>query len=560
MPYNAVILGPGTAEEQRTETLAVLLALTPDELLKPFRERSGKPAPGRSIGGWYDAHAYCPGHTFGQWLSAFARSYAISGEPELKQHVHTLVSGLGNSFDATGSFFGGDNRFPAYTLEKLNCGLIDALSFAHDPDAATILHDLSALAMPHLPEKALSRAEQRNRTTRDITYTYDESYTLPENYFLAFQRTGETYFRDLALRFMHTSFLEPLAAGENVLPGLHAYSHVNALNSAAQAFLVTGDERSLLAAENGFRFVQAQSYASGGWGPTEAFITPGRGELAASLQRTHNSFETPCGAYGHFKIARSLLSITGDGRYGDSMEQVLYNTVLGSLPLQPDGRSFYYSDYSPGGTKVYHATRWPCCSGTLAQVSADYRISAYLRGERGLVVNLYLPSKVRWQEHGTSIEVEQSGSYPLEEEVTFHVRPSQRVRLALSFRVPAWTGGTVAAKVNGRTVVLPQPRKGFITLDRLWHRDDVFTLRFPLPLRLQPIAPESQHLVALMRGPVVLYAKGGPFPAKAENLLAAKREEKAVWLVQSGASRRSMTSFDRLGTDSYTTYHDLASM
>ena len=43
----------------------------------------------------------------------------------------------------------------------------------------------------------------------------------------------------------------------------HAYSHVNALSSAMQAYLVLGDEQYLRAAENGLRFVTEQSHATG---------------------------------------------------------------------------------------------------------------------------------------------------------------------------------------------------------------------------------------------------------------------------------------------------------
>src|SRR5207247_2120867 len=91
-----------------------------------------------------------------------------------------------------------------------------------------------------------------------------------------------------------------------------------------QAYLMLGNEKYLRAAANGLRMVQEQSYATGGWGPNEAFVEPGKGLLAASLGTTRSSFETPCGAYGQFKITRYLLRVTRDSRYGDSMEQVLY--------------------------------------------------------------------------------------------------------------------------------------------------------------------------------------------------------------------------------------------
>src|SRR3546814_5645624 len=90
--------------------------------------------------------------------------------------------------------------------------------------------------------------------------------------------------------------------------------------------------------------IQEQSWASGGWGPGEFFIKPGSGELAETLFRNFkSSFETVCGSYAHFKLTRYLLRITRDSRYGDSMERVFYNTVLGAMPMLADGSAFYYS-------------------------------------------------------------------------------------------------------------------------------------------------------------------------------------------------------------------------
>jgi hypothetical protein len=43
-----------------------------------------------------------------------------------------------------------------------------------------------------------------------------------------------------------------------VLPGKHAYSHVNAMSSAMKAYLVLGNENHLRAARNGFEFLRAE--------------------------------------------------------------------------------------------------------------------------------------------------------------------------------------------------------------------------------------------------------------------------------------------------------------
>src|SRR5215472_2953484 len=64
---------------------------THDALMKPFRAMAGQSAPGVDLGGWYrydpdyDWHTFdagfAPSATFGQWVSALARAYAITGSP-----------------------------------------------------------------------------------------------------------------------------------------------------------------------------------------------------------------------------------------------------------------------------------------------------------------------------------------------------------------------------------------------------------------------------------------------------------------------------------------------
>ena len=189
--------------------------------------------------------------------------------------------------------------------------------------------------------------------------------------------------------------------------------------------------------------VQEQSYATGGWGPDEAFVEPGQGlPRAKSLGKTRSSFETPCGAYGQFKITRYLLRVTQDSRYGDSMEQVLYNTIAGAKPIRPDGISFYYSDYNDeGAKKVYYKDKWPCCSGTFPQLTADYGISAYYPAKDGIYVNLFLPSRLAWTQNGSKIAITQHPSGAIRR-VTGTAGASSAVRrrsISASTAACAWT-------------------------------------------------------------------------------------------------------------------------
>ena len=155
--------------------------------------------------------------------------------------------------------------------------------------------------------------------------------------------------------------------------------------------------------------------------------------------------------------------MTRETEYGDSMERVMYNTVLGAKPLQADGTAFYYSDYNFHGQKGYSNHRWPCCSGTLPQVAADYHINVYFHDQHDLFVNLYIQSKVQWRYGPTPIDVTQRTDYPFDGVVQFEFTMASPQEFGLHFRVPAWTAGaTVRSKWKAAA---SKPRTGYFRLD-----------------------------------------------------------------------------------------------
>ena len=382
-------LAPGRAETQFQETQAILLSLNDDALLKPWRLRAGLPAPGPDLGGWYDqvtaektesgGHGFAPGSSFGQWLSALARGYAINRDPQTRAKLERLLAMYEPAI--SGKFYT-NFMYPAYNYDKMVLGLIDAGKFAGIKNAHSLLERTTDAAEPHLPPHALDRDEPQRKWRKSIgentgdNYTWDESYTIAENLYLAWVRGAGERYKTLAARFLlNETYFDPLSEGKNVLGNHHAYSFCNALNSAMQAYLATGSHKHLQAASNAFDMITTtQSFATGGWGPNENFSAPGSGDLYKSLSETHRGFETPCGSYAHFKLTRYLLRVTRDGRYGDSMERVFYNTVLGAKPLQKDGRAFYYSDYHSPATKVYFPDAWPCLLGH--STAGDRRLPA----------------------------------------------------------------------------------------------------------------------------------------------------------------------------------------
>ena len=313
------------------------------------------------------------------------------------------------------------------------------------------------------------------------------------------------------------------------------------------------------AATNGLRMVQEQSYATGGWGPDEAFVIPGKGLLAASLGTSRSSFETPCGAYGQFKITRYLLRVTHDSRYGDSMEQVLYGTAAGAKPLQADGTSFYYSDYNnQDAKKVFYKDKWPCCSGTFPQLTADYGISTYLPATNGVYVNLFLPSKLTWMQGGAKATLTQTTNYPTSNTTTLEFDLAKQEEFTIYLRVPAWADSNTRVSVNGKRVEGDATPGKFVAVSRTWKNGDRIEYEMGMPVRLLPVDPENPQIVAAVRGPVALFGVGNlPASFTRAQLLSAKpvSASSSDLSLEAAGGNVVLRPFGSIGNETYRLYH-----
>ena len=562
--YHQVTVKSASHLAQLENTHGVLMGISNDSLLKPLRAMAGLAAPGEDLGGWYsyredynyrtDTVGFAASCNYGQWVSALARNYGMTGDVASRDKVLELNRLYAATINRR---YYEVNRFPAYCYDKLVCGLMDSHRLVQYPDAFRLLDATTDAAVQVLPGHVVDH-DVAWRPGKDVSWSWDESYTMPENLYLVYGMGAGVRYRKLAEQYLNDkSVFDPLARGENPLANHHAYSYVNSLCSAMQAYLVDGSVKHLEAARNGFEILQAQSFATGGWGPDETLQATGSSALFDSLTKTHHSFETPCGSYAHMKLTRYLLRVTRDGKYGDSMERVMYNTVLGARPLKADGSTYYYSDYNFKGKRVYHDGNWACCSGTLPQVATDYGINSYLQEPGAVWVNLYIPSVLRWSEGANQLQLEQRGSYPLSDAVEFRVTAARPETFALHLRIPAWAeGGRVA--VNGKAAPL-EVTKGFAVLRRTWKSGDVVELELPSKLRLEAIDAAHPEVVALLQGPLVLFAKTEEQPVLTrKQVLGARRSAGAEWVIDMDRAPLRLVPFTEVGDAAYTTYLKLS--
>jgi DUF1680 family protein len=553
--YSQVALTEGPVAAMYQRMCAHFLKLDEDRLLKIYRQRVGMPAPGRDMGGWYDANGFVPGHLLGQFISGLSRIHACTGDPEAAAKARRLVQGYGATLEKDGNPFASPKTiatWACYVLDKYEIGLLDAANLAGVAEAKALLPRVIQAAIPLIPDHTFDRVGV-------MQPPYDEPYVLPENLFNTYALTGDKRYLDMAKLYLLDEFFDPLAKGENVLPGRHGYSHVIALSSGAKAYEVLGDEKHLRAIRNAWDMIeQTQQYASGAWAADEAFVKPRSGQLAATLTNTHNHYETPCCFYAHAKLARYLTAFTGDAKYGDGLERVLFNTILGALDPDDDGSYFYYSDYQAKARKGYYKQKWPCCAGTLLQSVADFPLNLYFQDVKGVYVNLYSGSELRWKANGVPVKLAQKTMYPESEQVELRIDPESPVEFSVRLRMPGWLAQQGRIAVNGKAVRVKADPGSFAVISRRWSKGDRIELELPFPARALPIEQLAPDTVAAMRGPVMLTAVDPPDELVATAAALGKMEpvsrKPLEFDCQTATGKVRMRPFYQVQREPYSTY------
>jgi DUF1680 family protein len=218
----------------------------------------------------------------------------------------------------------------------------------------------------------------------------------------------------------------------------------------------------------------------------------------------------------------------------------------------------YYSDYNQGGSKVYYPQQWPCCSGTFPQITADYGISAYFQASDGVYVNLFVPSRVHWTRGTSRIALEQRTEYPYDGDVSIRIHAMSPETFTVYLRVPEWAGAGTAVTVNGRTFGARIQPGMFCALRREWRNGDAIEYSIERPLQLQAVDLQHPDIVALIQGPLALFAINALHSRFTRaQLLKASQQGKAgrAWRVQSVAAPVSFRAFPDIRDEQYRLYH-----
>ncbi len=496
--YDGVRLGKSRWSAQYQRSRDFYFGVSNDDILHGFRAAAQLPAPGKALGGWCTPNSNT---VFGQWLSGMSRMAKAGNDPAMRDKAAYLMTEFAKTVAADGNC-----RMNHYPFEKLICGLVDMHRYSGNPDAMKLAEKTTDWAIKNFDRTRLPASPKpwENHSGKPL-----EWYTVGENLLRAYEETGNAKFREFGEVWLYHPYWNKFAetSAPTDASGVHAYSHVNTFSSAAMAYAVSGDDKYLRVIRNAYDFLQnSQTYATGGYGPVERIMPPG--SLGTALEFQPNSFEAPCGSWAGFKLARYLTQFTGEARYGDWAERLLYNGIGSALEINGAGRHFYYADYRVGaGVKIFSRNAYTCCSGTYIQDTADFPNLIYYKSDSDLYVSLYVPSEVTWKRQNGEVTLLQETQYPEAETSTMTLRMAQPSQFGLRLRVPGWARD-VSVKINGAPAQVTCTPGTWADIRRTWNNGDRVELRIPLRLRWSAVDAQHPKRVAAVRGPVVLVQEG----------------------------------------------------
>lgn len=246
------------------------------------------------------------------------------------------------------------------------------------------------------------------------------------------------------------------------------------------------------------------------------YITGGLGAVAASegfgadYDLPNNGYCETCAAVAGGQFGQEMFLATGQMKYIETLEKVLYNGALSGVSLA--GTSYYYTNFLETGPG---ARRWdwhtcPCCPPMFLKLMGALPSHIYATNEDSVFVNLYIGSEAKLKVGGKGVRLEQKSEAPWEGNSTITVHPEEAGRFVLRLRVPGWAE-RAEVKVNDQPVPATPGADGYLPLDRSWKSGDRVTITSPMPIRRihadsRVVADKGR--VALMRGPIVYCFEG----------------------------------------------------
>ena len=513
-PVSNVRLAASQFKKNQQADISYLLGLDADRLLAPYLKGAGLTPKADNYTNWENTGL--DGHIGGHYLSALSYMYAATGNKEIEARMDYFLAELQRCQDAAGNgYLGGvpnpkqiwgdiakgdiraasfglnDRWVPLYNIHKIYAGLRDAWLLAGRQQARKMLvrltdwmiQEVSQLSDAQIQQMLVSEHGGLNETFADVAAI-----------------TGDKKYLRLAHQFSDERLLKPLLEGRDILTGMHADTQIPKVIGYKRIADLEGLSDWDRAATFFWDVVIGQrSVSIGGnsmrehFNPTDDFSA-----LLASEQGPES-----CNTYNMLRLTKMLYQTSADKRYMDYYERALYNHILSIMnPVQ--GGFVYFTPMRSGHYRVYsqpQTSMW-CCVGTGLENPARYGEMVYAHRGNDLLVNLFVPSTLTWND----LTVSQWNDFPRQPSTDLTLNMKKRRQFKLLVRQPSWCDG-MTVTVNGQSVNTSVDN-GYLVIDRQWADGDKVHVDLPMHLYAER-TPDGKPQYSFLYGPVVLAAKTG---------------------------------------------------
>jgi hypothetical protein len=288
---------------------------------------------------------------------------------------------------------------------------------------------------------------------------------------------------------------------------LHGVTYMEMAKLPAILYTYTGKKIYLDAALNAMRKLDRDHMLPDGVPSSNEFLA-GKNPL--------NSHET-CDVTDYTWAVGYLLMATGDATWADHIEKAIFNAGPGSVSKDFKNLQYFSSPnqfiatgnsnqnkFKRGSTWMAY---WPChetecCAGNVHRFMPNYAARMWMKDNNGgVVAALYGPStgKLEAGSSKTAVRITEETNYPFSDQVRFTFDPARPVSFPFSFRIPAWCAAPVVT-INGKRYSGALTPGTFITISRLYKKNDVISLQLPMPVKL---VSWDEYGVAVERGPLL---------------------------------------------------------
>lgn len=508
MSPDKVELGGLLGYRFKVNELNRLLPMSEETLLSGFRQRPGGQA-------WIGEHV-------GKWLHAAVLTWVNTGNPELKRKIDGVVRKLIATQEPDG-YLGTYDQPTRWSMEKergwdvwvhkyVLIGLLTYYQWAKimgSKDGGELAESalVAACKAADLILKTFGTGEGQLDLMERSTHVGMASSSILQPMVWLYRLTGDkrylNFCRYIVWAWEHSPhgprLLGSLLTHGDVYKTANgkAYEMMSCLVGALELYRALRDEGKgeegealLLAAERAWDdIVTNHLYITGGTSFGEYFQPDHHLPNSGAVSET-------CATVTLLQLTIELFKLTGEARYMDIAERIIFNHLLAAQ--HPNGDRWCY--FTPLEGRKEYRSDVNCCASSGPRGIALVPTFSYTRDEMGgICVNLYSKSRLRLKEEG--IEIEQDTDYPYDGIVTLRLHLSQPKSFVLRLRIPEWCEGAMV-EVNGE--VKRQVGKGYYELRRQWRNGDVVRLEFPIKLKIVNGTYTNEGKWALMWGPLIL--------------------------------------------------------